>query len=81
MKRLTWWGLFAAVIVLDIVTVVLHPFPGWVRWTAVALMTAVILLFVFLRLLEARQMAEQRRAAFAHLERVRQASSGGPTST
>jgi uncharacterized membrane protein (DUF106 family) len=78
-QLLDWWVLVGVVAALDVALLVLRPFPPAIRWSAVAILTGILVLFALLRLIEARQMREQRRAAFAHLDAVRQARRGeGP---
>jgi uncharacterized membrane protein (DUF106 family) len=74
MKRLLdWWVLVGVVAALDVTLLVLRPFPPALRLTLVAILTGILVVFALLRLIEAGMMREQRRAAFAHLESVRQA--------
>ena len=80
MKRfLRWWILVPLVLVLDVVTLAVDAFAPAVRWITFCVLTGLLLLFAFLRLLEHRYMRQQEAAAFEHLERVRKEPGYGQT--
>ena len=70
MMRYWRWGFVALVLVLDVVTIVFDLFGPGLRWATVSVLTAILLVFAGLRLLEWRMHREHQRAAYASLARL-----------
>lgn len=70
MMRFWRWGFVLLVLVLDVVTIVFDLFGPGLRWATVAVLTAILLGFAALRLVEWRMNREQQRAAYAALARA-----------
>ena len=77
MKRIGWWLLLIAVIVVDVAALVLDLFAPELRAVTFAVLTGFLLVFGLLRALEWRMRLAQERAAYAALARARRQWSAG----